>query len=338
MASIIKRGSRWRAMIRKNGIGESRSFDTKSAAKTWAGRREAEIEGNISRGVNLIRGFTFADLLTRYAREVKPKKNWGHTKDNCLARLRDDLGDVPLEKLTSQTFADWARKRDLDGLAGSTIYQYLVFASKALQAAKIWHYDVDANAAKDARAELVELGWKMTGNERTRRPTQGELDQLYEYWRTRNTPAVVPMEDVTRFAIATALRLGEIVSLRWDDLNEAERLVAVRERKHPDRHVKQSNTQIVPLLRDAMEIVMRQPRHDDLIFPYGMNQTSDLWRRSCRAVGIEDLRFHDLRHEGTSRLFEKGYNIAETAVFTGHRDWKSLKRYTQIDPRTLHRD
>jgi integrase len=97
------------------------------------------------------------------------------------------------------------------------------------------------------------------------------------------------------------------------------------------------NHQTVPLLEDAMAIVKRQSRDGDLIFPFKEGTFSSIFPRACKALGIDDLRFHDLRHEGASRLFEKGYQIHEVAMFTGHADWSMLKRYTQLKAATLRR-
>ena len=60
-------------------------------------------------------------------------------------------------------------------------------------------------------------------------------------------------------------------------------------------------------------------------------------RRSCKALDIDDLRFHDLRHEGTSRLFEAGFPIEKVAMVTGHKDWRMLRRYTNLKPEDLHK-
>jgi integrase len=69
------------------------------------------------------------------------------------------------------------------------------------------------------------------------------------------------------------------------------------------------------------------------IFPYNTDAISAAFTRACKLLGIEDLRFHDLRHDGISRLFEMGWNIPQVAVVSGHRSWQSLKRYTHIRQR-----
>ncbi|WP_328514672.1 site-specific integrase [Ralstonia solanacearum] len=161
------------------------------------------------------------------------------------------------------------------------------------------------------------------------------------------------MADIIKFAVATAMRASEITSLRWLDINHEHRTIIIRDRKHPQDKI--GNNQTVPLLGDAYEIVMRQPRlptptwlaHTDdddraphmseLVFPYSARSFSSIFPRACRSLGIKDLRFHDLRHEGVSRLFEQGYALHEVALVSGHRDWKMLRRYTQIRARDLHR-
>jgi integrase len=72
------------------------------------------------------------------------------------------------------------------------------------------------------------------------------------------------------------------------------------------------------------------------VFPYNGRSTGTAFRRACKELKIEDLHFHDLRHEGTSRLFEAGFGIEQVSVVTGHKDWKMLKRYTHLTAEHLH--
>ena len=80
----------------------------------------------------------------------------------------------------------------------------------------------------------------------------------------------------------------------------------------------------------ALAIIEAMPRHVDRIFLYSTDAISAAFTRACHLLGIEDLRFNDLRHEGVSRLFELGYSIAHAAAVSGHRSWTSLNRYTHI--------
>lgn len=170
---------------------------------------------------------------------------------------------------------------------------------------------------------------------RNRHPTAEEWEKLYAHWRGRNAPAL-PTEDITRFAIGTAMRLGEILNLQWDDIDRTDRTVLIRDRKHPTK--KLGNDQIIPLLVEAWTIALHQAQTAAGIFLYSPQWVSDYWRSSTRACRITELRFHDLRYEGTKRLFEQGYRIEQVALVTGRRDWRNLKRYTNLHARDLNCD
>ena len=73
------------------------------------------------------------------------------------------------------------------------------------------------------------------------------------------------------------------------------------------------------------------------MFPYNHRSVSKAFARACEELKIEDFHFHDLRHEGTSRLFEAGLTIEKVALVTGHKDWRTLRRYTKLKPEELHK-
>jgi integrase len=72
------------------------------------------------------------------------------------------------------------------------------------------------------------------------------------------------------------------------------------------------------------------PKTDARIFPFSPDAVSAAFTRTCKVLGIEDLHFHDLRHEGVSRLFEMGRTIPQAASVSGHRSWSSLQRYAHL--------
>jgi integrase len=149
------------------------------------------------------------------------------------------------------------------------------------------------------------------------------------------------MGRIVRFAIATAMRSEEIHKIRWDELDPDRKTALIRDRKDPRK--KDGNDQFVPLVGftgfDAWALLQEQrewTRVRDRCFPYNHRSTETAFRRCVRDLEIENLHFHDLRHEGTSRLFEAGLAIEQVALVTGHKDWKQLKRYTNLRPETLH--
>jgi integrase len=127
-----------------------------------------------------------------------------------------------------------------------------------------------------------------------------------------------------------------LLPVTWQDIDEAKRLALVRDRKDPRR--KAGNDQWVPLLGEAWTVLQRQPKveGEPRIFPIGESTVSKYFTNACRDLDIPDLHFHDLRHEGASRLFEEGYEIQQVALVTGHKDWRHLRRYTQLKPESLH--
>ena len=167
-----------------------------------------------------------------------------------------------------------------------------------------------------------------TGNERNRRPTLEELNQLMEHFgRVRDhRSSSIPMQKIVPFALFSTRRQEEITLLRWDDL-DGDRIL-VRDMKHPGD--KRGNDVYCELPPEALAILNSMPRDGERIFPYSTDAISAAFTRACRILGIEDLRFHDLRHEGISRLFEMGRTIPQVAAVSGHRSWTSLKRYTHI--------
>ena len=106
--------------------------------------------------------------------------------------------------------------------------------------------------------------------------------------------------------------------------------MVIRDRKHPTS--KKGNHQTVPLLSEAKAVIERMPRKDERIFPYSSDSVSTGFRRITKQCEIENLKFHDFRHEGISRLFEKGMAIQEVAMISGHKSWSSLRRYTNLRP------
>ena len=192
-----------------------------------------------------------------------------------------------------------------------------------------------------ARIALKRLGLVGKGNERDRRPTDDELTKLIAHF-DGNPRQIIPMGRIIKFAVATAMRQEEICRVTWSDLNTRTKMLTIRDRKDPRE--KKGNDQRIPLLDvsgfDALALIEEQRairgNEDDRIFPYHHKSAGTAFTRACHDLGIEDLHFHDLRHEGTSRLFEAGFAIEQVALVTGHKDWKMLRRYTHLKPESLH--
>ncbi|MBK1723378.1 site-specific integrase [Thiocystis violacea] len=339
MAAYQQRGKRWRAIVRKKGHPPiSKTFQTKGMAERWAKETERDMEGRAFRDPRQLENLTVSDLIVRYRREMPDQ---GKTKAACLRMLEHNLGPLVLAALDKPRIIEYGRMRASEHGAGpATVAQDLIYLRGLLETARAhWDIPVSVEAATDARAVLRREGLVAASQERDRRPTPEELERLYAYWqRPALRNMTTPMHDVVCFAIASAMRLSEICAIRWDDIIKQDRTIVIRDRKHPTK--KAGNDQTVPLLRDAWSIVQRQPRTEGepRIFPFKPQSVSANFTRAVLRSKIDDLRFHDLRHHGISLLFEAGYQVQEVALVSGHRDWKQLRRYTQLEARDLHRD
>ena len=185
----------------------------------------------------------------------------------------------------------------------------------------------------EARPLLSHLKLIGGGGVRFRRAEGNELPDILAQLTARRGKRYA---DAVEFAALTTMRRGEITRIRWEDVDEAKRLVLVRDRKDP--RSKKGNDMWVPLLGPAWDLLQAQPRDDvhGRIFPLHPQTLSKYFKEARTALGIDNLRLHDMRHEGTSQLFEAGFQVPEVAMVTGHKNWKHLKRYTNLRPEMLH--
>jgi integrase len=281
------------------------------------------------------------------------KKGMGRSKALALNKIEKLLGARRLIELKTPTLVAFCETREKEGAGPATILQDFSYIGTVLRHGGALlgaeHATAAALTAVDAaRLTLRHSGRVAKSAERDRRPTDAELTRLIDHWATK--PRAIPMIDLTLFAVATAMRLGEIVSICWEDLDTDARTIIIRSRKHPTK--KATNHQKVPLpfgpcvirdkVIDPLEIILHQPsaqasQRQGRIFPHAAQSITTGFQRTTDELGIEDLHFHDLRHDGASRLFEAGWPIERVALVTGHRDWNMLRRYTQLRAEDFHR-
>lgn len=334
MASILNIKGRWRAQVRRKGHDPiTQTFSTKKLAQTWAAKVEAELEERRA-GLGTEPGRKVGAKLDAIFTRAMQDSTAGRTKLNVLQHLSEGLGALLLDSLTAQDIVQYVEHR---GYSPATAQQEMSILGTTLQLAEhAWGFYVPP-VMKQARTALKLMNRISKSRERDRRPTADELQRLGEWFDQHST---LPMKDLMWFSVHTAMRASEVTGLRWSDYNARDKTIIVRDRKDPKN--KKGNHQEVPLLDAAIEIIERQPRTidpstKDFIFPYNHRTFSSLFPRARKKLGIDDLRWHDLRHEGASRLFEMGYDIPEVALFTGHKDWRQLKRYTHLKAKDLRR-
>lgn len=308
---------------------EARTFDRKQAAEAWIRRRETELDqpGGLARVA--ASGMTLADAIDRYIAEIT--KEIGRTKAQVLRAIKEyDIAAMKCAEIGSEDIVAFATALS-SGREPQTVGNYVSHLAAIFAIAKpAWGYDLNQQAMKDAHVVLRRLGKTSASVSRDRRPTLVEVDLLMQHFsdRSARAPRSAPMHCIIAFAIFSTRRQEEITRITWADLDEKHSRVVVRDMKHPGQKV--GNDVRVNLPDEAMRIIKAMPRASERIFPFGTDAISAAFTRATQFLGIDDLRFHDLRHEGVSRLFEMGWTIPEVSTVSGHRSWQSLQRYSHL--------
>ncbi|OLQ70325.1 integrase [Photobacterium proteolyticum] len=318
---------------------ESKTFRKKDLARTFGRNRVLELE---SQGGPITNSVSLGVLLDRYMNDADLWDKTGRTKRYVIQMLRDcDIANIDSNQLKTSDLIEHCRNRRSAGAKPATVYHDIAYLRSVMKKANPV-FNINANYAifEEAVPVLIDMGLVGKSQKRTRRPTETELDKLREGLKARqdfrpNGKTRIPFLDILDFSILTCMRIGELCKLRWDDLNEEHKTIVVRDRKDPRK--KEGNHMIVPLLAESFDIAKNQPKTSELIFPYNPRSVTAGFQRVRNSLDIEDLRYHDLRREGASRLFEKGYSIEEVAQVTGHRNLNILWQvYTQLFPHKLH--
>jgi integrase len=333
MGTIIERERRdgtigYTAQIVRKKAGvvvwhEAKTFDRRQAANAWLLRREAELSepGAMDRRDDPKLG----EIIDRYIAESK--KAIGRTKASVLATIKKyDIAEMRASQIGSADIIAFANALPV---GPSTVQNYLSHLGAIFSIARpAWGYPLDRQAIEDAYIVARRLGVAGKGRSRERRPTLEELDLLMEHFGQvkAKRPASIPMQKIIAFAIFSTRRQEEIVRITWPDYEQNR--VLVRDMKHPGD--KAGNDTWVDLPPEASAIIETMQKRAKEIFPFTTDAISAAFTRACAILGIEDLHFHDLRHDGISRLFEMGRTIPQAASVSGHRSWSSLKRYTHL--------
>lgn len=313
-------------LIKRKGVivhREAQTFDRKQAAKAWLARRETELAkpGALDRREDP----RLREVIDRYVSESQ--KEIGRTKAQVLRTIQAmDIAELRCSKVGSAEIVAMAQALDVTPQTRQNYMSHLGAVFAIARAA--WGYALDPQVIKDAFVVTKRLGITGKGRSRDRRPTLAELDLLMEHFGEikAKRPASAPMQLIVAFAIFSTRRQEEITTLNRKDYDGNR--VLVRDMKHPGD--KMGNDTWCDLPPEASAIIDFMPKRGPIIFPYTTDAISAAFTRACSFLGIADLHFHDLRHDGVSRLFEMGKTIPQAASVSGHRSWSSLKRYSHL--------
>jgi integrase len=312
MATIRKRGKSWQALVRLRGHNASGTFDTRRQADAWA----ADIEYQIRQGTyGKPADGTFGDLMERFAEKVAPSRAGARWERVRLRRFqRDPIAGVALADLKTQHFADFRDRRLAAVSPGSVNREINLLGAVCRYALREWHL-LDHHPIQG-------LERPTDPRPRDRRIDGDEIRRVCAALGWSEAAPVTRQQEVAwafLVALETAMRLGEILALTRDDVDLAGRYVTVQTSKNGDRRH-------VPLTRHAVDLFRLVVDKPARLVEVGRDVASALFRRARIDAGIEDLRFHDTRHEALTRLARK-LDVLDLARMVGHRDPRSLMIY-----------
>lgn len=263
--------------------------------------------------------YTLSECLDRYIEKYIPRlKDAKREADRARAIQRRPITHRIIATIRAKDIADFRREREAEGVSGNTIRLDFALLSKLLNYAR-------SDWGMESLQNPVELAAKpKPAKGRDRRLEDGEEEKLLE----AATPA---FQAVILFALETAMRREEIASLQWKNVNVKNRYVYLPETKN-------SEARTVPLSAAAVNILKNLPRieGEERVFGMTSDQITDAMKKVRAKTGLEDIRFHDLRHEATSRFFENtDLDVMEVKAITGHKTLQMLSRYTQLRTSSL---
>lgn len=257
------------------------------------------------------------------------KKGYEQEKYRIEQIQKSFLGVMPVRSITS---VDVARFRDErlatinprtgKPLATSTVRLEMSLLSNFFDIARIEWGLVDANPVSNVRKPKPPPG-------RDRRLTAREERLILRYCHGHSNPELY---SIVVIALESAMRQGEILNLRWEHINLKSRIAHLPETKNGSKRD-------VPLSVKARDALVRMgAQSKGRVFRYTARGLKSTWRFMLKRLTIEDLHFHDLRHEAISRLFELGtLDVMEIAAISGHKSLAMLKRYTHLKAQRLVR-
>jgi len=305
---------------------------TKKDAERLAARLQVEIEDNFHARLDNRKGkgATLADLVIEYEAQFKPTGKWSKTKANDIKRLKThDIAAKSLNALTIPAWVAHARKRRKT-VQPATVNQDFIWFKQILETAEDMGHPVDTNALARATRLLKKERVIAASKHRDVRPTRDELERILCHFDARNSRAQIPMTEIALFALFSSRREAEICRIEWRDYNKDEGTLLVRDGK--SARGSQGNHIRTALSPRAAAIIDRQPRDlkEPRIFPYNYNSVANSMYQATKALDLEHLTFHTLRHEAASHHAELGYDIPRLALITGHKTWKHLQRYSHL--------
>ena len=316
MGSVRCRGNRWHAQVRLSGFRSfTKSFSSREDAEKWCCEQERFLRDTSFNKKNSSHPVLFSGLCTRYL-EQRSRFHKGYTSEKCRIDrfVSSPLGNIQIAYITPEQIFDYMETRRHTVSLGSLRKEYFLLKN-ILNFAKLGYGISPSNNPLDS------ISVPRDSNPRDRRLEPHEKVLLETAFLGHKN---IEFANVCLLALDSGMRRSEILKLSKSDFSASKQTLLIRESKNGDNRV-------IPLSKRATAILSNQEgENQNTMFSITPSCVHQAWKRLTKKLELEDLRFHDLRHEAISTFFEKGLSVAEVQVISGHRDVRQLFRYTHI--------
>lgn len=317
MASFRKRNGRWQVQIRRQSHQSiSRTFHSKANARVWARMTEGKIDaGELPTNRSELKTIKLGDLIRRYREEVTPRKRSAQQETYRLNRLlKDEISSISLDRLSGHHVSKFRDERLSEVGPQAVLHDLNVMGHVLRIAVREWGIPFAKNPVDEIRKPVP-------AKSRDRRLEKNEWQKIVEVCKKTSARCLLPLITI---AVETAMRRMELLRLDWSQVNLTSRTLHIL-------HTKNGEPRTIPLSSKAVGTFRKlEPGESGPVFSVSESGLRYHWGRVTREACIEDLHFHDLRHEAISRFFEKGLSVAEVALISGHRDYRQLFHYTHL--------
>ena len=316
MPTIRKKGEgQYHVQIRKRGFPtQTKTFTKEADAKRWATIIESEMERGVFVSRTEAEATLVKDVLQRFASEVLPTKRSEQSDKSRIKTLTEEFGDYRMASLNSTQIAKFRDQR-LKVVGPQSVIHEINLLNRVLKTATM-----DWGIALPGGLPTAQVRKPTKPRGRDRRVTEEEIVNILEVTGSAELRTIVTL------AVETGMRRNELASLVWEEIDL----------KKQTAHLPKTKTDVprtVPLSKAAIKALKDfGNKPEGRVFELQAASMSQAFDRACEPhrANIAGVRFHDLRHEATSRLFEKGLNVMEVAAITGHKTLDMLKRYTHL--------
>ena len=311
MNNIRIRGNKYQAQIRlSGGRSASATFDTRRQAEEWLREKAYELS-QLPR--DLDERITLKEIVERFVKDTIPLRSSGANEAIRLrAFLREPISNLPLIQISRSDISQYRDKRLREVRRNTLVRDFGLIRTVVSTAINDWGIKV--------HNPFQSFSVRREPDQRNRRISGEELERLMAaYCGNRYLKPSITL------ALETSMRLGELLQLKWDKIDIKRGLAELPRTKN-------GHGRVVPLTRTALETLEELKGDSIYVLPVKPDTLKQSWRRLVKRTGINDLRFHDLRHEAISRLLEVGLTIPEVASVSGHRTASMLARYAHPDP------